>query len=182
MPRPARWTILAAIAVSMPLAVAVQTSLSATIDLSGLTLRETHARVLTPSDVEISCTPTGGDRFCAHSASPFTPADLLVNCGKDACVIQVDLCLDYTLEGTSAIGGVALEVDGAPLTPGPGFAILPSTGLDPNHNRACVTEFAAGLERGSHTVTGKVGVDNNSSAVAATITVRSATMVVRVYR
>jgi len=45
-----------------------------------------------------------------------------------------------------------------------------------------VTQFAAGLSLGPHAVVVGAGVDNNFSGETVSITVRSATAVIRVYR
>ena len=161
-----------------------------TVDLEGLTLLQTHARVLTATAplLRIACTPPGGPppdgRFCVNDQPLFDPSKLMVRCPLGACVVQVDLCLDYTLDGEGAIGVAFFRVDGALPAPGPDTPVntLPSDAPDTHHNRACVTQFAAGLARGPHAVVVGAGVDNNFSGAEVGITVRAATAVIRVYR
>jgi hypothetical protein len=100
------------------------------------------------------------------------------------CAVQIDLCLNYTLAGAIAIGVVFFRVDGVGPTPGPDAPVtgVPSNAPDANHNRACVTQFAPGLSGGPHTTLVGAGVDNSFSGDPASITVRSATAVIRVYR
>jgi len=161
-----------------------------TVDLEGLDLQQTHARVLTPTvpPLTIACTPPGGappdGAFCVNDQTLFDPSKLMVRCPALGCVVQIDLCLDYTLAGAGAIGAVFFRVDGTVPAPGPDtpVSILPSDAPDTHHNRACVTQFAAGLSRGPHAVVVGAGVDNNFSGETVSITVRSATAVIRVYR
>jgi hypothetical protein len=158
-----------------------------TVDLEGLNLQRTVARVLTPSVpfLTSSCTPGAPPdvNFCSDEQPLFEPAGLDVTCPGPACVVQVDLCLDYNLVGTGAIGVVFVRVDGAVPVPGPeAFLMLRSEGLDSNHNLACVTQFARELSRGTHTVVVGAGVDNNFSGETVSITIRWATAVIRVYR
>jgi hypothetical protein len=162
-----------------------------TIDMEGLNLLQTHARVLNAIDppfLRIACTPPGGptpdERFCVNDQPLFDPSKLMVRCPLGGCVVQIDLCLDYTLDGDGAIGVAFFRVAGAVPVPGPDapVATLPSDATDTHHNRTCVTQFAAGLARGPHAVVVGAGVDNNFSGAAVGITVRSATAVIRVYR
>jgi hypothetical protein len=160
-----------------------------TVDLEGLTLYRTHARVRSATaPLTISCSPGGppppDEDFCVKDEAIFKPAELEVRCPGPGCVLQIDLCLDYTLAGAGAIGVVYFRIDGAVPTPGPDAPVntLPSDAPDAHHNRACVTQFASGLAGGSHTVLVGAGVDNNFGGSPVSITVRSATGVIHIYR
>jgi hypothetical protein len=92
--------------------------------------------------------------------------------------------MDYVLTGGGVVGVAFFRVNDALPSPGPDdpVATVRSVGLDPNHNRVCTTQFASDLPPGSHEVVVGAGVDNNFSGETVSIFVRTATLVIRVYR